>query len=91
MFSQVKMDQVACSQDIEMPGSKENSLRTHGTLFNSKPCLVQANTDSPTIWAVPWFAQKVVRRWSIFIGSAFQCIGALLQGFAQNCMLLNTS
>lgn len=33
---------------------------------------------------VPWVAQKWGRRWSIMIGSAFQCIGALLQGFSQN-------
>ncbi|PMD36292.1 MFS sugar transporter-like protein [Hyaloscypha variabilis F] len=33
---------------------------------------------------VPWVAQKVGRRWSIFIGSGFQCVGAVLQAFSQN-------
>jgi len=33
---------------------------------------------------VPWVAQKVGRRWSIFIGSTFQCVGAVLQAFAQD-------
>jgi sugar porter (SP) family MFS transporter len=33
---------------------------------------------------VPWVAQKWGRRWSIFIGSVFQCVGAVLQGFSQN-------
>lgn len=37
---------------------------------------------------VPWVAQKVGRRWSIFIGSCFQCAGAVLQGFSQNSELL---
>jgi hypothetical protein len=33
---------------------------------------------------VPWVAQRVGRRWSIFFGSLIQCIGAILAGFAQN-------
>ncbi|TVY41674.1 High-affinity glucose transporter [Lachnellula subtilissima] len=33
---------------------------------------------------VPWVAQKWGRRWSIFIGSAFQCFGAILQCFSVN-------
>ncbi|KAH8763908.1 MFS sugar transporter-like protein [Hyaloscypha finlandica] len=33
---------------------------------------------------VPWVAQKVGRRWSIFIGSCFQCVGAVIQCFSQN-------
>lgn len=33
---------------------------------------------------VPWVAQKVGRRWSIFIGSCFQCVGAILQGFSKD-------
>ncbi|KAF8864363.1 MFS sugar transporter-like protein [Acephala macrosclerotiorum] len=33
---------------------------------------------------VPWVAQKWGRRWSIFIGSVFQCVGAVLQGFSQD-------
>jgi MFS family permease len=37
---------------------------------------------------VPWVAQKVGRRWSIFIGSCFQCVGAVIQCFSQNCELL---
>jgi MFS family permease len=36
---------------------------------------------------VPWVAQKVGRRWSIFIGSCFQCVGAVLQAFAQDSQL----
>ncbi|KAE8449216.1 hypothetical protein EG329_008383 [Mollisiaceae sp. DMI_Dod_QoI] len=36
---------------------------------------------------VPWVAQKWGRRWSIFIGSVFQCVGALLQGFSQNAAM----
>jgi len=37
---------------------------------------------------VPWVAQRYGRRWSIFIGSVFQCVGAVLQTFSQNCMYL---
>lgn len=33
---------------------------------------------------VPWVAQTWGRRWSIFIGSVFQCVGAVLQGFSQD-------
>ncbi|TVY78311.1 Lactose permease [Lachnellula suecica] len=33
---------------------------------------------------VPWVAQKWGRRWSIFIGSCFQCVGAVLQCFSVN-------
>lgn len=36
---------------------------------------------------VPYIAQKTGRRWSIFIGSAFQCAGAILQGFSQNAAM----
>jgi len=35
---------------------------------------------------VPWAAQRYGRRWSIFIGSVFQCVGAVLQTFSQNGM-----
>jgi MFS family permease len=31
---------------------------------------------------VPWIAQRVGRRWSILIGSCFQCIGAIIQAFS---------
>jgi MFS family permease len=34
---------------------------------------------------VPWVAQRWGRRWSIFVGSAFQCVGAVLQCFSVNC------
>ena len=37
---------------------------------------------------VPWVAQKLGRRWSIMIGSAFQCVGAIIQGFSVNCECL---
>jgi len=33
---------------------------------------------------VPWVAQKVGRRWSIFIGSALQCVGAVIQCLSQH-------
>jgi MFS family permease len=33
---------------------------------------------------VPYVAQRFGRRWSIFIGSGFQCAGALIQGFSQH-------
>jgi len=33
---------------------------------------------------VPWVAQKWGRRWSIMLGSIFQCAGALIQGFSDN-------
>ena len=33
---------------------------------------------------VPWVANRWGRRWSIFIGSAFQCIGAVIQCFSVN-------
>jgi hypothetical protein len=36
---------------------------------------------------VPWVAQKVGRRWSIFLGSTCQCVGAVLQGFSQNAAM----
>lgn len=36
---------------------------------------------------VPWVAQLVGRRWSIFLGSCVMCIGALIQGFAQNAAM----
>ena len=35
---------------------------------------------------VPWVAQRYGRRWSIFLGSAFQCVGALIQCFSQHGM-----
>jgi MFS family permease len=31
---------------------------------------------------VPWVAQRLGRRWSIFLGSLLQCVGALIQGFS---------
>lgn len=31
---------------------------------------------------VPWVANRVGRRWSIFLGSAFQCVGAVIQCFS---------
>jgi MFS family permease len=31
---------------------------------------------------VPWVAQRLGRRWSIFLGSLLQCGGALIQGFS---------
>ncbi|RDL38273.1 uncharacterized protein BP5553_02613 [Venustampulla echinocandica] len=31
---------------------------------------------------VPWAAQAFGRRWSIFLGSALQCVGAIIQGFS---------
>ena len=31
---------------------------------------------------VPWVAQKWGRRWSIMLGSIFQCVGAIIQGFS---------
>ena len=33
---------------------------------------------------VPWVANKYGRRWSIFLGSAFQCMGAIIQCFSQH-------
>lgn len=33
---------------------------------------------------VPWVANKYGRRWSIFIGSGFQCVGAVVQCFSQH-------
>lgn len=34
---------------------------------------------------VPWVAQKWGRRWSIMLGSIFQCAGAIIQGFSIHC------
>jgi MFS family permease len=31
---------------------------------------------------VPWVAQRLGRRWSIFLGSLLQCGGALVQGLS---------
>jgi MFS family permease len=33
---------------------------------------------------VPWVAQKFGRRWPIFLGSLFQCGGAIIQCFSVN-------
>ncbi|KAH8883011.1 general substrate transporter [Thozetella sp. PMI_491] len=35
----------------------------------------------------PVVNERLGRRWAIFIGSAIQCIGAILQGFAQNAAM----
>jgi MFS family permease len=40
---------------------------------------------------VPWVAQRWGRRWSIFVGSAFQCVGAVLQCFSVNCKIFRSS
>jgi len=37
---------------------------------------------------VPWVAHRYGRRWSIFLGSAFQCGGAILQCFSQHGMVV---
>ncbi|KAH8593223.1 MFS sugar transporter-like protein [Bisporella sp. PMI_857] len=36
---------------------------------------------------VPWVAHKTGRRWSIFIGSSFQCVGAIIQCFSQHAAM----
>lgn len=49
--------------------------------------MISASYNLGAIFAVPvvpWVAQKVGRRWSIFIGSVFQCVGAVIQGFSQH-------
>jgi len=40
---------------------------------------------------VPWVAHRLGRRWSIFLGSAFQCVGALLQCFSQHGMITSSN
>ena len=33
----------------------------------------------------PWFNQKFGRRWAVMTGSLIMVLGAVIQGFAQNC------
>lgn len=49
--------------------------------------IISASYNLGAIFAVPvvpWVANKYGRRWSIFLGSALQCAGAVIQCFSQH-------